>query len=198
MSLQGVDEMMPLCLVTFGKSDCICVRPKGHEGSHATVPERPRAAPSPALAGAQATVERLFPIQGGPAIPWSAIAPHEAQAMQNHGRQDLATLARRGGLSPCEAVAVLEDRPWHRMDAADALARLAVLAQPSRLSDDDRREAFMALVNAAEAESLRVMAHVEGSCAPQDAAKQAINYMREVLRAALLAQRPTGQEDRRK
>lgn len=72
--------------------------------------------------------ERRFPIQGGPSIPWSLIEPHEAQAKRNHD-QTLQRLAERGGLSPCEAVAVLEDRPWERMEAREALTRLKVLIQ---------------------------------------------------------------------
>jgi len=71
---------------------------------------------------------RLFPIQGGPAIPWAVIVTHEAQARRNHGGQSLDVLAERGGLSACEAVAVLSDRPWRRMDAAAALNELAKLA----------------------------------------------------------------------
>lgn len=41
-------------------------------------------------------------------IPWTLIAPHENQAQRNHS-QTLERLAARGGLSPMEAVAVLED-----------------------------------------------------------------------------------------
>lgn len=44
-------------------------------------------------------------------IPWFVIAPHEAQARENHD-QNLITLARRGGLDPVEAVAILTDRSW--------------------------------------------------------------------------------------
>ena len=43
--------------------------------------------------------ERLFPIMGGPAIPWSMIRPHERQAERNHS-QSLERLAQRGGLDP--------------------------------------------------------------------------------------------------
>lgn len=60
-------------------------------------------------------------------IDWELIAPHEAQAEKNHG-QSLKTLHSRGGLSACEAVAVLEGRPWHRMTLDAAHARLAELA----------------------------------------------------------------------
>ena len=74
---------------------------------------------------------KRFPIMNGPDIPWAIIAPHEKQANTNHS-QDLHTLASRGGLSACEAVALLEDRKWTRMDpgagfkspAPIALARL--------------------------------------------------------------------------
>ena len=60
-------------------------------------------------------------------IPWSMIGPHEEQAMKNHD-QTLLQLARRGGLSVSEAVAVLEDRPWCAMIEIQAIARLGELA----------------------------------------------------------------------
>lgn len=56
-------------------------------------------------------------------IPWGLIAPHEEQARKNHG-QSLERLAQRHGLSFCEAVAIIEDRPWRRMD--NAWVKLAV------------------------------------------------------------------------
>lgn len=52
-------------------------------------------------------------------IPWELIAPHEAQARKNHG-QTLERLHQRGGLSPCEALAVLENREWHPMEDGQA------------------------------------------------------------------------------
>jgi hypothetical protein len=62
--------------------------------------------------------QEFFPIMGEKVctrsivtLPWALIAPHEAQAKVNHS-QTLKRLAERGGLAPCEAVAVLEDRPW--------------------------------------------------------------------------------------
>ena len=57
-------------------------------------------------------------------IPWDLIKPHEAQAADNH-YQDLPTLASRGGLSRCEACAVLEDRKWTAMSLPDADAFLS-------------------------------------------------------------------------
>ena len=46
-------------------------------------------------------------------IPWEVIAPHERQANVNHG-QSLETIARRGGLSPYELLAVLLDQTFWR------------------------------------------------------------------------------------
>lgn len=47
-----------------------------------------------------------FPIMDGPSVLWSVIAPHEHQAIENHG-QDLRKLASRGGLGSLEAWAVV-------------------------------------------------------------------------------------------
>jgi hypothetical protein len=70
----------------------------------------------------------MFPIQDGMirAIPWEAIALHSKQAHRNHG-QSIEALAQRMGLSPCEACAVLEDRPWSKMDKSLARVRLMQL-----------------------------------------------------------------------
>jgi hypothetical protein len=47
-------------------------------------------------------------------MPWDMIASHERQAHKNHS-QTLERLNERGGLSACEALAVLEDREYRRM-----------------------------------------------------------------------------------
>lgn len=69
---------------------------------------------------AEAEIERLkarrFPIQGGPSIPWSVIAPCEAQAKRNHD-QTLERLAERGGLDSGEACAVLLGLSWRELEA---------------------------------------------------------------------------------
>jgi hypothetical protein len=57
------------------------------------------------------------------AIPWDMIGPHEAQAERNHD-QSLKTLARRCGLSACEAVAILEDREWRAMPLIESYEKL--------------------------------------------------------------------------
>lgn len=61
-------------------------------------------------------------------LPMAMFTPHEKQAQTNHG-QSLDGLAARGGLSACEAVAILEDRPWRRMSLQDACATLFELSR---------------------------------------------------------------------
>lgn len=50
---------------------------------------------------------KRYPIQGGPSVLWSVMAPYESAAKQNHD-QTLAQLAERGGLSPSEAMCLAE------------------------------------------------------------------------------------------
>jgi len=57
-----------------------------------------------------------FPILGTTEnIPWDVVAPHEKQAVKNHG-QTLQQLSERGGLDYTEVLAVLEDRDYARME----------------------------------------------------------------------------------
>ena len=49
-------------------------------------------------------------------IPWDLIGSHEDQAQANHS-QSLRRLAVRGGLSCCEVLAVLYDKPWQDLRA---------------------------------------------------------------------------------
>ena len=61
------------------------------------------------------TRRAVMPIMGSTLlseIPFAILVPHAAQAKRNH-HQSLERLAERDGLSPCEAVAILEDRAWH-------------------------------------------------------------------------------------
>ncbi len=55
---------------------------------------------------------KWFPIQDGPAVPWEYMAPHESQAMKNHG-QSLARLAERGGLGSAEAELIATAQPLY-------------------------------------------------------------------------------------
>ena len=66
-------------------------------------------------------MEKRFPILGDIAhINWWALTPHEAQAIRNHS-QTLERLAERGGL------AVLEDRPYIKMDEKEAKRKVIQL-----------------------------------------------------------------------
>lgn len=56
-------------------------------------------------------------------VPWAMLAPHEKQALHNHD-QTLKRLAERGGLSPCEMLAVLENRPWRQMPLKQSILQL--------------------------------------------------------------------------
>lgn len=59
-------------------------------------------------------------------LPWAMLKPHEAQAQKNH-HQTLERLHERGGLSACEALAILEDRKWRAMPEAKAYQELYAL-----------------------------------------------------------------------
>ena len=56
--------------------------------------------------------------------PMAMFERHNLQAMGNHCGQGLGRLAERGGVSPCEALAILDNRPWHSMDRKEAKAEL--------------------------------------------------------------------------
>lgn len=60
-------------------------------------------------------------------IPMSLL--NEEWAKTNHS-QTLARLKERNGLGPCEALAIIERRRWHGMDASDAIAQLKWLVNP--------------------------------------------------------------------
>ena len=69
---------------------------------------------------------KLFPLQVGNRgarafVPWWIVAKCAERCDTNHS-QTVERLAERGGLSPCELAAVLEDRRWHEMNDDDAWA----------------------------------------------------------------------------
>ena len=87
-------------------------------------------------------------------LPWELFEPHEAQAQRNH-YQSLTRLAERGGLSPAEALAVLEDRKFQDMDDKDAwigLIQIAEQAAASRARAETLEEAAQVAEQAADAE----------------------------------------------
>lgn len=66
--------------------------------------------------------EHIFPIMHGKylkGIPWDMIESHETQAWNNH-QQNLMKLSSRHGLSPCEALAVIEDHAYNPDDEPTA------------------------------------------------------------------------------
>lgn len=77
------------------------------------------------------TQDKTFPIRQDDEIktvPWAMLEEHRAQARANHGGRELEDIAiYKGGLTPCEAVAILEDREWERMPFTGATLRLREL-----------------------------------------------------------------------
>ena len=73
-------------------------------------------------------MDEEFPIlkSNGVTIPWKSIAPHEKQALINHG-QSLEKLASRGGLSWCEALAVLQNSKFIAMPEEEAKEKVLAL-----------------------------------------------------------------------
>lgn len=61
-------------------------------------------------------------------FPWNLLEPHREQALINHG-QTLEELAKRGGLSPKQMVAVLEDTRTVSMTDVEAIVRLAEIME---------------------------------------------------------------------
>lgn len=78
---------------------------------------------APGIGGWNEKNARLWP-QCPRFLPWSVVLPHWRQAQDNH-MQTLERLHERGGLSPCEILAVLEDRKWYKMDHNRAVKQLA-------------------------------------------------------------------------
>lgn len=81
-------------------------------------------------------------------VPWGLLAPHEKQALRNHN-QTLTRLAERGGCSPCELVALIEERRHQRMTKEASARRLIELidrhlrlTEPTAQEIDDHRWAM--------------------------------------------------------
>lgn len=74
----------------------------------------------------------LFPIRLDneiKSIPWAMLEEHGAQVAANNNGRPLDQIASMGGLTPEEAVAILEDRPFERMGMTYATLRLMELVQ---------------------------------------------------------------------
>ena len=70
-------------------------------------------------------------------IPWEMMEPHAEQARRNHN-QSLERLKQRGGLSTCEALAIMDDRDWAKMDSREAAAELSRRVQSWYKTAPDR------------------------------------------------------------
>lgn len=108
--------------------------------------------------------ERLYPVLDPPpgapvSVPWSFLEPYEANAKKNHD-QSLAELAKRGGLSVSEIVAVVEGTR-SRFDKPEDIKRLISLVDEWRI---------------------RKSAALEGARAV--GVKAAVMRMREIIRTA--------------
>lgn len=115
----------------------VCELPSMDPGGQATT-ERLVAFVKYELARAMRS-RRLFPIMDGKAVPWALLERCERQALENH-YQTLARLAERGGLSPSEALAVLESRPLRTLRGRDEKADAARLEQLVRESWEVERD----------------------------------------------------------
>lgn len=56
-------------------------------------------------------------------IPWAVMVPHEQSAFTRY-RRTLKQLADCGGVTPAEALAIIENRMWLRMPALEAREQL--------------------------------------------------------------------------
>lgn len=96
-------------------------------------------APLSALGSASFRVLHAKDYPGVPAtIPWALIEPHAEQAQTNH-MQTLQRLNERGGLSPDEMVAVLDDRRWRAMTREEAAQRLLEILANAKIRDGEDR-----------------------------------------------------------
>jgi hypothetical protein len=81
----------------------------------------------------------LFPILGQFfSLPLEMLASHAAQIEANH-HQSLERLAQRGGLDWCEALAILEDRPWREDFEAEEKVRALVAAWVRGKTGNERK-----------------------------------------------------------
>ena len=90
-------------------------------------------------------------------VLWPAVAPHEKQALENHG-QTLERLAQRGGLSPRELLAVLRGVGWHDVHEVPlAEAVQEILEQTASTLDRNPRGPAMGRVSDVEHQGGRLI-----------------------------------------
>ncbi len=120
----------PRVELEHGLKECGCIRCRKYPKCEETVFEVPVMCIRAKLQAAHdlgRDGERRFPIIKGASVPWSAMAPFERQAKENHGGQSLEKLASRGGLGRVEAWAVVNsicyyDVPKNAAELWDAWA----------------------------------------------------------------------------
>ncbi len=133
---------------------------------------------------------KRFPIMGGPSIPWEMLAPHERQALDNHD-QSLATLASRGGLSPSEAIFVLDDKRWRAVHDIPEVAALADLKARLKAWDDNQlrvklaHDADMASLLAERDGAVSIATQTERACVAAEKRALEAEAQAAVLREAL-------------
>ncbi len=77
--------------------------------------------------GDRSRVARLRELGCPKSVPWEFVARHHEWCLRNHD-QTPERLAERGGLSPCEMVAVVEHRRWRPMPDSGVPRLLELLA----------------------------------------------------------------------
>ena len=129
----------------------------------------------------------MFPIMachelpGSPgAIPWRWLAPMEVWAQKNH-HQSLQRLAERGGLSACEAMAVLEGREWLKDDDAGHKLKKMLDADTFQAEVKKAVEAHAAHIKEF-LEELAEYLGLEGTLAPADYLKAAADIREKMAK----------------
>lgn len=70
-------------------------------------------------------------------IPREIIASRRERVLKDYGIS-IEDAESRGGLSVCEAIAVIEDRPWSYVPVQDAYARLARYVRDYERTEEER------------------------------------------------------------
>lgn len=77
------------------------------------------------ILGTKEDLERYAKLGLPSSVPFALIGSRAQRCMTNHF-QTPQRLAERGGLSPGEMTAIIEDRPWHKMTEEDSISRLLI------------------------------------------------------------------------
>lgn len=122
---------------------------------------------------------RRFRVMGGPSVPWSFVAPYEAQAFANHD-QSLERLHERGGLDPCELWAVVHGCRYR--DAPDEATCRAWL--DNEVAGMDALRAEVAELRVALGAACELLDGCPCGCRPADVCKDAFDAWRKLAAGA--------------